>query len=264
MDTKTWLRRGKSGAPTVRVAMAIAGLYAQGSDPLGEMRRDAGDHFESLFHGFPLTPIRPIILQYDFTNAYKVNATNVWNATAVGTGTVLTAQAGRGGFAKFVNGASDNDAYDYQAKYAQATLAAAKGTWFITEVMIKTVAKADIFVGLCAPIASGNIFDNRLNSIGFYTDSGGVAPGVLWCETTLAGVLTRQNTGVTLADGVKVELGFCVVGVTSVFFFVNNVYKKVSSSNMPIVDLAVSFGCRNGEAAANEMTIYPIQVGMDR
>jgi hypothetical protein len=132
------------------------------------------------------------------------------------------------------------------------------------EIIVKTVAKADIYFGLCAKILSGNLFDNRVNGIGFYTLADTDGNGLLRIESMKATVATQASAGVSMADGVKVKLGLVAVGLYKVCFYVDDIYRGIITTNIPTVDLNVCFGCRNGEGAANEFSINTINVAMER
>jgi hypothetical protein len=254
---KDLVRRGRTGRNTI---VEEAGLYVNPSDDWGIPRANAGDHLQSPYHLMSLNPLASIFHQYGFFNAYDVNTTNVWDQVASGSGTGLTVQAGRGGYAKIVNGASDNHHYYYQAKYQTATLAAGKMTWLIGEIMIKDVDQCDMFFGLCKTIASGEIFANRVDAVGFYMTDGSA---LLRCETSKASTATQASSAVSAVDLTRVRLALTIEAASKVHFFIDGVHKKTITTNIPTANLAVSFGLQNGEGAANEMTIYPIRLGME-
>lgn len=263
MGAKSWLKRVRSKDPSMDKMMGIAGLYSDPNDPSGIMRIEQGGNREGQYNGFPICAIFPNMIDYQFKSANDVETTNLWAQTAVGSGTALTVQAGRGGWAKFVNGGTDNDAYDYQAVKAIQTLGAAgKRTWFETEIIVKDVSEADMFVGLCAIIATSTIFDARINSVGFYMTDG--SP-LLRCETSKTGPLaTQASSGITMLDDVSVKVSILCIGTSAVYFFVNNVLVYVSTTNIPSANLSVSFGLRNGTGGANEFSINTIMTPMDR
>lgn len=242
--------------------MERAGLYANMSQPWGTPRANAGDAKQSPYHLFPLNFLYPITKTFGFFNAYDVNTTNVWDEVASGSGTALTVQAGRGGYAKFVNGATDNNHYYYQTKYQTATLATAKYTWIVGDFIIKDVDQCDFFFGLCKTIASGEIFANRVDSVGFYMTDGSA---LIRCETSKASVVTgtQASSGVSAVDLTKVRLAMLISGQEEVNFYVNDAWKKTYKTNIPTENLAVSFGLQNGTGAANELSIYPIRLGME-
>ena len=97
MGAKQWLNRARSKDPSMDKMMGITGLYADPNDPTGIMRIDQGGNREGQYNGFPICAIFPNMIDYQFKSATDVETTNLWAQTAVGSGTVLTVQAGRGG-----------------------------------------------------------------------------------------------------------------------------------------------------------------------
>lgn len=242
-------------------------MYENTNDPMGIQRIDSGGvdgHTKSMWHNQPLISEFKNNIQFPFRSAYDINTTNVWDVDAGGSGTAIVPVAGRGAFAKFTNGASDNNYYAYNNKYAQFGLIASKDTLLTAEIIVKTVTKADIYFGLCAKILSGNMFDNRVNGIGFYTLADTEGSGLLHIESANTSVVTQASVGVSMANGVKIKLGILAVGLYKVYFYVDEIYRGAITTNIPTVDLNVCFGCRNGEAAANEFSINTINVAMER
>ena len=111
------------------------------------------------------------------------------------------------------------------------------------------------------PAATTGIFDARVDSIGFYLADGS---GLLYCETNNTSTPTQSSTGITLEDSTVYKIGFVAVGVTVVYFYVNETYVKASIANIPTAALAVAFGLRNGTGVANELSINTINVGLER
>ena len=244
-------------------ADALMGLYDNPDDPRGILRIDGVDPEHSFWHNFPNTDTFANVLQWQFKTAYDVDTTNAWTQVKSGIGSPdgLTVQNLRGGYAKAVNGAGDDEYYGYTSKYSVATLEALKLTWFQTQIMVKDVSEADLFVGLMTPAETTGIFDARVDSIGFYLVDGS---GLLYCETNNTSTPTQASTGITLEDSTVYKIGFVAVGVTAVYFHVNETYVKTSTANIPTAALAVAFGLRNGTGAANELSINTINVGLER
>lgn len=257
MTYRDLVKNGRLGRNST---MEEAGFYANPTEAWGNPRINAGDFQQSPYHLMSVNPLYSVFHQFGFFNAYDVNTTNVWDQTASGSGTALTVQAGRGGFAKFVNGASDNNHYYYQSKYQTAALAAGKMTWIVGDFIIKDVDQCDFFFGLCKTIASGDIFANRVDSVGFYmTDES----ALLRCECSNTSTATQASSGASAVDLTRVRLAISIEASVRANFFVNDVHKKTISTNLPTANLAVSFGLQNGEGAANELSIYPIRLGME-
>jgi hypothetical protein len=246
----------------IKDAIEQAGGYPIAGEPVGIDRVNSGDNLQSGYHGFPRASIFANILEWQFKSAYDVDATNVWDMANTGSGTVLTPQDGRGGWAKVVNHDTNNDYYSYQSKYKPIALASGKSIWIVTEIKVKVVGQADIFVGLTPAVATTSIFDARVDSVGFYLADEGA--GLLYAETSKASSATQTSTGVTMVDATSIKLGIKIDGLTHAYFYVNDVYKVVHITNLPTVDMGFAFAIRNGEGAANEFSINTIFVGMDR
>jgi len=246
-----------------QASMAMAGLYANRNEAWGTPRAHGGDFRKSPYHLVPVNPLFPIIKRYNFFTAYDVDTTNVWDESNSGSGTGLTCQDGRGGYATVVNAASDNNYYFYEGKYKNGTLATGKNTWLSGEIAVKTAVAAEIFFGLCATI-SGNLFDNRADAIGFYTDPDNDASGLLRCECSKDSSASQSSSTESLADATRVKLSVIVGGTSVAYFAVDDVVKKAISTNVPTTDLAFCFGIRNGAGAANELDIYPTTLILER
>lgn len=194
---------------------------------------------------------------WQFNNAYCVNTTNVWTEAAVGTGTGLTIQDARGGVAKFINGASDNDYYTYFSKYEVAKLVAGKGLWLHGIFNIADVDQADWFFGLTALLGSGNLFDNRVDAVGFYGADGSAN---INCECTKNSTATQSTGKGTLTDSTDKEFLIYANGTSAVYFYLSNAsgrldYVATITTNLNDDEtMAVAFGLRNGQASANNMT----------
>jgi hypothetical protein len=239
----------------------MAGFYTKSTDP-SWMRRHDGGPMDSM----PINPPLWHKADFDFRTAYDVNTTNTWSEAAGGSGTGLAVQDGRGGVAKFTNGASDDNYYSYFSKYEVAKLASGKDLWFWTTITIADVSEADLFVGLCAKLGSGNLFDNRVDAVGFYMTDG---DATLFCECNKDGTPTQTTSAVDLSDGVEKFVGIHVKSNTKVQFYVGDAGNKPQlvtsmSTNLPDdEEMTVAFGLRNGTGSANNMTISGIKCRMD-
>lgn len=245
-----------------RESAEAAGMYPKPGDPDGVLRVNSGDDFGSPYHGFPMPPIFPNTLQWQFKSAYDVDGSNVWDIANTGTGTPLACQDGRGGWAKSVNGVTDNNYYSYQSKYKPIALVAGKNLWLVTEIKVKTVNQADLFVGLTPAIATTAIFDAWVDVVGFYLNDG--QGGLLRCVTSNGSALTLKSTGVSMADDVAIKLCIKIEGVSQAYFYVNDIPKAVSKAYIPTTNMGFAFALRNGEGAANELSINTVFIGMDR
>jgi hypothetical protein len=239
----------------------MAGFYNKSTDPTWLLRHDGGP-----LDSMPVNPqyFNPVVFR--FLTAYDVNTTSVWDEVAAGSGTGLTVQDARGGKAKFINGGTDNNAYTYTSKYEVAKLASGKDFWFWTTIAVADVSEADLFVGLSAKIGSGVLFDNRVDTIGFYLTDG---DATLFCECNKNGTPTQVTSGVDLSDGIEKFVGFHAKSTTEVEFWVGNANNvphlaTIISTNLPDdEELTVAFALRNGTGAANNLIISAIHCDHD-
>lgn len=241
-----------------RLSVMVANIFRAPLDPKGLMRHRGKTAMYDLWH---YAPVQPSLSNYglpniwDFNSDLDVDTRSVWDEASSGTGIVLAVMDERPGIAKFRNGASDNDYYFYTAKYETAKLGSGKGLWFRTCMRIVDVDHADVYIGLSKRLASGNIFDNRVDAIGFYMTNGSTS---INCECIKNGVATQKTGKGTSVDDTFVTLDFHVSEATVVEFFIDNVWVCTISQPLNIPDdeeMAFVFGCRNGQAAYNEMSI---------
>ena len=241
-----------------RVSVMVANIFRAHLDPKGLMRHRGKTAMYDQWH---YAPVQPSVSNYglinvwDFNSDSDVDIRDVWDETSVGTGISLAVMDERPGVAKFRNGASDNDYYYYFAKYETAKLQSGKGLWFRTDMRVVDVDQADVFIGLCKRLASGNVFDNRVDAIGFYMADGSTS---INCECIKNGFATQKTGKGTSVDDTFVKLDFHVSEATVVEFFIDNVWVCTIEQALNIPDdeeMSFVFGCRNGQAAANEMSI---------
>jgi hypothetical protein len=210
----------------------------------------------------PAVPLYGYYKEFTFENDLDVDSTNVWTQVAVNAGTVLTVQDERGGIGKFVNDTGDNDQYYYASKYATFQTSATQDLWFRTRIRILDVSEADWYVGLLAKAdatAADEIFDSRVNGIGFYGADGSA---IINCETK-ATTAEATATSQSLTDDTFEELAFHVVLRNTVEFFINNKYVATHSTYIPTTALCFVFGCRNGTTSANAMSVGRTIVAQD-
>lgn len=184
-----------------------------------------------------------------------------------GTGTGLTIQDERGGVAKFTNGAADNNYYSYYSAYEFARLGGTnKGMWFSGRFKIADVDQADVFFGLSAKLGAGNIFDTRVDSIGIYMADGS---GNLIGECRKNSTASNSGAIAALTDDTWVLVVIQVFGTGSAVFFVDvgetgEFQSSSVGSNIPDdEEMSVWFGCRNGQAVANSMSVGRMMLCQD-
>ena len=265
-----WATGGRSKSASVRATNAAAGVYTVGSDEKGDRRFNAGKRSNNVFDLSPSGPAlspRARLVRPLFQTAYDVHAT-IWDESAQNAGTPLTIQDSVGNKAKFTNDTGDNDFYYYEYVYEKAQLQAGKDVWYYTSIEIADVDEADMFVGLCADLASGNLFDNRVDAIGFVLEDGSAVLKAV-CTIDGTGSPAAGDPTISLEDNTELWLGFHSKGDEYVEFFAgvkgSEKSRWVVTANLPTDEiLAPAFGLRNGTGGANAMTISDITIMIDR
>jgi len=248
---------GKIRHPKTDRMMELVGhLRQKYQDPRGTIRHRGTSQFTDQFHfqpNMPAEPIQALVNTWAFQDADDVDTTNVWDETNSGAGTSLTVQDERAGFAKVTNAATNNSYYFYESKYELGLLEASKGLWFRSHFQVGDVDQADMFIGLCKQLPSGNLFDNRVDAIGFYLEDGSAQVKI---EARKDGTATQANTGISITNGAEVTLGIRAIGVSSIEFLVNESAAGIIRGDIPDdEEMSFSFGVRNGQASANTMSI---------
>jgi len=211
----------------------------------------------------PSMPVDTHLIRWEFKTSYDVNSSNVWAVDQNGiTGTALAVQNERGGVAKSVNGAEDNNYYAYSSKYGIAKPYPNKGLWLNTGIRFKDVDEADWFFGLSPRLALGsNIFDDRVDAIGFFGVDGSAS---INSECSKDSVSTQETGLGTLIDLVFTRLHIYVEGTRRVHFYINGKFQQEIVAHIPDdEEMCVVFGCRNGKREANEFTITQINLLQD-
>lgn len=241
---------------------AIAGVIRAGDDNQYDRNFWGGSYSGNVGHMMPTLPLfGPFEFLPFFMHRTIDIGTSIWTAVNSGTGTGLAVQDANGGRGKFTNGVSDDNYYSYYSNNEVVKLASTRQIYvFMHALAIGDVDQADWFIGLSKKLASGNIFANRVDAVGFYGTDGSA---LIRAETCKNGTATQTSTGESLADGTEKWLGIHINGTTAAYFFVGNTrgYKVIHSTNLPDdEEMSVWFGCRNGQAVANTMTIGQIDV----
>ena len=252
---------------------AACGLQSRIRESGNRQRFFAGGTMESVFDYAPQLPALPIGPQargfyWTFaapkdavTDAVDANAYD-WAESNSGTGTALAVQDVVGGGAKFTNGSGDNNYYFYESGAEIAQLVAGYDVFFRIVLQVSDATQSDLFAGLCARLASGNLFDNRVDCVGFRKDDGDTDIDL---ETDVSGSTATSSTAQgTLADDTDISLGFHYRGDQErVYFSIDDEYVNNIATTLPTTEMCVSFGLRNGEAVAKSMTVKSIALLMD-
>ena len=240
----------------VRMRMIIGNLYSYYYDPAGTLRHRGKNKRTDPFH---MVPNMPSLCLYghpqviDFKSALDVDITDKWAEYANPAGTGLAVQDERGGVAKFTNAALDDSYHFYFSTNEVWKLMADKGLWFRTHIKLADVDQADMFVGLSAKLGSGDIFDNRVDSIGFYLTDGSAS---LRTECRKDSTATAATGLSAMSDNSLITLSFRVIENYAVIFWINDTFAAEIKTNLPDdEEMAFVFGCRNGQASANSMSI---------
>lgn len=242
---------------------ALNFLKRVSTDPTGLLRHNGAGIRNDMFQDIPSLPAVALYgfhHEWTFNNDNDTDTTNVWAQVRDAAGTSLTVQDERGGVAKFTNAAGDNDHHYYMSKYEIAQVVSGKDLWFRGKVKIADVDQADWFFGLSARLSAADaLFDARVNAVGFYGLDGSAN---INCESKATTAETTTTTGKTLTDATFEELSFHVVSNTTVEFFINDVYVATHRTYIPSTEMCVAFGCRNGQASANSMSLSRITLTM--
>lgn len=260
------MARGFTNHPLLDLFRKYFHLVRKSSDPKGVLRIDTGAKNSSVWDYMVTQPSLPldVILPHLWTFTThldvvtdQVEATTFkWKETSSGSGTPLAMQDEHGGVARSLNGAGDNNFYFYESAVELVLPTSGKQIWFECEVKVSDADQSDFFFGLCARLAAGNLFDNRVNAIGFRSDDG---DAYIDTVTTAASSTTANTSQGTLVDDTWIKMGFRYDG-TAVYFFVGDTdtYKALHAANIPATELCVAFGLRNGEAVAKSISVRRI------
>lgn len=241
------------------------------SDPKGIIRIDTGAPNTSVWDYMPTQPalsldgIQPHLWLFrdptDIVTDQVEATTYKWKETSSGSGTPLAVQDEQGGVAKSLNGAGDNNFYFYESANELVVPTSGKNIWFECEFKVSDATQSDWFIGLCARLATGNLFDDRLDSAGFKSEDG---DAYVDCENGVAGDARISTEEYTMLDNTWTKMGFRYNG-SQFFYFIGDTdtYKAVHTSKIPTTEMCVSFGCRNGEAVAKSISVRKIFLGIE-
>lgn len=239
-----------------RLMHLVGHLHQKYQDPTGGIRHRGRSGLTDPWHyspNLPAIPVDGLVNVWDFENDHDTDTTNVWDETASGSGTGLTVQDVRAGFAKVINGGADNNHYFYQAKYETGLISDGKDMWLRTRFIVGNADEADFFIGLCARLASGTLFANRVDSIGFYTEDGSETINI---EASKDGTATQTATSQSLADATEITAEIHVSSDGKIYFKINGEDVGSITTNLPDdTELAFSFGIQNGAASANTLQV---------
>lgn len=267
------IARGGKDHPYFAKVRAMLNSFRQPSDNTGIQRHNAGQSNFGLLHYMPQIPsfgLEKVTLKiYTFCdysdcvsdqivgNEYK------WTELSGGAGTPLAPIDVVGGGGQLTNGALDNNYYTYQSGGEFCQLQTDKDMWFRAKIQISDATQSDFFLGICARIGAGNMFDNRIDAVGFHKEDGDTNIDFEMRNVTGPGDALAQGT---LVDATDIILGFRWDSYNQqVNFWIDDVYitRITDPLYIPTTEMCVSFGCRNGEAAAKSMIVKEILVAQE-
>ena len=196
-----------------------------------------------------------------------------WVKTAVsaGTGTSAAAQSDTyiGGAVVITNAANEDDGLFLQHSHDGGTndleawrIQSGKKTWFKAKFQGVDVDQTDFMVGIhitdTTPIAGA-----PSDGIWFQSDDGDAFIDLHCVKNSVDTAATAIGT---MTDATDIEVGFYWDGVSKIHYFIDNVkVGSIASTTIPDDEyMAISFGCQNGEATANTMTVDYIFCASER
>lgn len=258
------IRRTKSEGKSTAAEYFLAqhGLGRYDDDLPGVFRVWKGSEYEFLWqgeYGHPPFPLMGDNMMWMFRKLSDVS-TDAFERTEVGSGTQLALQNERGGVAKATLGSRDDDSQEYFSVSEVARITATGVIVISGPVRIKDISECDFYWGLCKKLGSGNIFQNRVESCGFYVVDEGSA--YFSSECTKAGATSAQAGVYTPTDDTWVTLGMnitsdSVTGRIDINYFVNGVQvaNHYDADFIPTGTMSFAFGLRNGTTSANELSL---------
>lgn len=254
---------GRYTSISASVARAFSNFKRYKNDPRGVLRHKAGTVQSVLFGYLPEKPAYGLKLVknevFNFITDQDIitdvmDAVNYkWTRSTDGAGTPLAIQEVRTGEALTTTGPFSGNYYFYQMPHQICAVGTgAKAMWMEWRLKLSEVINCDLFAGVCNTIPGGqNLFDNRLNAVGFRKDSG---DNVIDFESTAAGVITTEASDSTVADGTYIRLGFKYYPVDNhLLFFVNDTFIARIRTGLPSALMAVSFGIRTTIKSAKSL-----------
>lgn len=172
--------------------------------------------------------------------------TNDWTVVKdTGASVGIVADKAGGELALTSTATTDNDGASIQGNEVFLP-AAGKDIWFEARVKKSDADQSDLFVGLCENFATNpEACLTASNRIGFQIDDGNAS---ILAKSEKADTETSMDTEQDSADATYVKLGFHVVGLDKIEFFVNRVKRATITTNIPIVEMAVAAFHLSGDA----------------
>ena len=173
-----------------------------------------------------------------------------------------------GGILTLTNATADDDSIfmqwkgDSDAETASEifTLETDRKLWFASRVKVSDVDATDFIMGL--QNADTTPLTAPANGVFFQSDDGDAE---LDAHVYKGSAASSSTNVLTLLDDTYFRLGFYFDGANVISFFNgDNSLGQITTNDFPTTELTVSFGVRNGEAAAKSMSIDYIFVAKER
>lgn len=173
-----------------------------------------------------------VVLMDDFTGI-TLDATNDWTVVKdSGAAAALGADAESGTLVLTSTATTDNDGSSVQGNEIFA-LSASRDIWFETKCLVTDAegSAMDLCVGLTVNFATNpEAMLTAADRIVFQVDDG---DSNIDCVTEKDGSATTTDSGIDIASGTNVTLGFHVKGTGSVEFFINRSKVATHTANLP-------------------------------
>ena len=170
-----------------------------------------------------------------------------FDVTVLTAGTLVMSDRA-GGWLGLVGGA-DGQGIQMQSDGLTWAPTANRNIWFEASVLVEDADDIDIRVGL-ADTDADVLTGDPTELIWFATTD--VNANINF-QVRDGGVGAAADTGIDLADGVAIRLGFEISGITSVVPYINGTALTAVTTNIPATDLmSITFGMFNGGTTANQ------------
>lgn len=169
-----------------------------------------------------------------------------FSVTAITAGTLVMADEA-GGRLNLTGGGNNGEGIQMQSDGEIACPLAGRKIWFEAEIKVADADDIDWFLGLAS--TDTNIFStDPIDIVAFRGDDGDAN---IDFQVRKAGTGAQADTGTDLVNATAIRLGFLVNGVTSVTPYINGTAKTAVTTNIPIVEMALTWGMLNGATTAN-------------
>ena len=212
-----------------------------------------------------------------FFEDFHTYAVTDWVATAtsVGDGTSAAAMSDAyvGGAIVITNAANDNDSYWLQQAHDVGTGSAdsevwriqtGKKAWFKAKFQVSDIDKLDLMLGIYK--TATDPIDTAPTDGVWFESNDDVATIDFHCVLNSAYTSETAVGNFSITDATDVVVGFYWDGVTTFKLYINDVYVgSMTATAVPNDEyMAISFGCQNGEAVADTMTVDYIFAACER